>query len=370
MQKVLAIDDKQDNLIVIRALVKNLLPGTLVFMAQSGPEGLAVAQRELPDVILLDLIMPGMDGFEVCSKLKADAATQYIPIIVLTAIRTDSKSRIKALNTGADAFLTKPIDEAELIAQINAMLRIKRAEDKLHLEKQDLEQLVQERTKALWQELMERKRAEEQIKAALAEKVVLLQEIHHRVKNNLQVICSLLDLQSRSIQDQQTLAQFEEAQNRIKSMALVHERLYESKDFAHIQFDDYVRSLTVELVQTYHVSLAKLRVNIEVDAVTVPIDQAIPCGLVLNELLSNALKYAFPDPDQAGAITVALHPLGDGRVELIVRDTGVGLPAALDLATVASLGLDLVRDLVTKQLHGEITVDRTHGTTFRIMFPL
>jgi two-component sensor histidine kinase/AmiR/NasT family two-component response regulator len=370
MQKILAIDDKQDNLTVIRALVKNLLPDAVVFLAQSGQEGLAVAHRELPDVILLDLIMPEMDGFEVCSKLKADETTRHIPIIILTAVKTDSKSRIKALNKGADAFLTKPIDETELVAQINAMLRVKRAEDKLRLEKQDLEQLVQERTKALWQELTERKRAEKQLQAALAEKVVLLREIHHRVKNNMQVVSSLLGLQSLHIKDDQALKHFEEAQNRIRSMALVHEKLYGSNDFTHVNFGDYLRSLVVELVQAYRVSPAKIQVNLDVDELTITIDQAIPCGLVVNELLSNALKYAFPDPGQAGVITVSLHSRGDGLVELIVSDTGVGLPEAFDLSTVESIGLDLARDIVQRQLRGDIHVERTQGTTFRITFPV
>ncbi len=160
MQKIVAIDDKHDNLIAIRALVKNFLPDTVVFSAQSGQRGLDIVKTELPDVILLDLVMPGMDGYEVCTRLKAELSTQHIPIIMLTAIKTDSQSRVKALESGADAFLSKPIEEAELVAQINAMLRIKRAEDELRREKDVLEELVQERTKVLQNELNERKLVE------------------------------------------------------------------------------------------------------------------------------------------------------------------------------------------------------------------
>ena len=164
MPTVLAIDDKRDNLIVITALLKNVLPDITVLTAQSGGEGLRLAQQERPDVILLDIIMPGLDGYETCVKLKAAEATRQIPVIMLTAIATDSPSRAKALNLGADAFLAKPIDETELSAQIRAMLRIKHAEDTLRGEKDLLEHLVQERTEALQHELNERIRAEAELK--------------------------------------------------------------------------------------------------------------------------------------------------------------------------------------------------------------
>ena len=149
MKKILVIDDKQDNLISIKALLKNYLPNCEVITAISGVEGINLAGKEQPDTILLDIIMPQMDGYEVCRKLKADETTKYIPIIMLTAIKTDSKSRIKGLEDGADAFLSKPIDPPELTAQIKAMLRIKAAEDKLREEKENLEIKILQRTKKL-----------------------------------------------------------------------------------------------------------------------------------------------------------------------------------------------------------------------------
>ena len=131
MPKILAIDDKKNNLLSISALLENLIPGCDVITALSGEEGIKKAKQELPDTILLDIIMPGMDGFDVCQELKSNDIIKHIPVIILTAIRTDSKSRIKALELGADAFLTKPIDPAELTAQVRAMLRIKNSEDKI-----------------------------------------------------------------------------------------------------------------------------------------------------------------------------------------------------------------------------------------------
>jgi len=149
MAKILAIDDKQDNLIVISALMKNLLANCSVITAQSGASGMEKAKNEQPDTILLDVRMPEMDGYEVCRRLKSDAQTKHIPVIMLTAVEKSSSSRVKGLESGADTFMTKPIDETELIAQVKVALRIKKAEDRLRKEKELLEYLVEERTKEL-----------------------------------------------------------------------------------------------------------------------------------------------------------------------------------------------------------------------------
>ncbi len=164
MQKILVIDDDQDSLATIRELLNNSLSETIVFTAQSGQEGLGIVRKEDLDVILLDIVMPDMDGYEVCTTLKAEESTANIPVIMLTGLETDLDIRAKSLNSGADAFLSKPVKRSELIAQVNAMLRIKRAEDELRGERDVLELLVQEKTKALQHELDERKRAEEELK--------------------------------------------------------------------------------------------------------------------------------------------------------------------------------------------------------------
>jgi len=149
MPKILAIDDRLDNLISISALLRNMLPGCEVITVQTGQEGIEKSIKELPDVILLDIQMPKMDGYEVCTKLKVNSKTKHIPVIMITAVKTDSKSRVKGLEIGADTFISKPIDADELASQVKVMLRIKKAEDKLRLEKDVLEEMVQKRTEKL-----------------------------------------------------------------------------------------------------------------------------------------------------------------------------------------------------------------------------
>jgi len=149
MKKILAIDDQRDNLTTIEAVIKNHIQDCKVLTALSGKEGIKIARKEQPDTILLDIIMPQMDGYEVCKRLKEDELTKHIPVVMVTAIKTDAESRVKGLNFGADAFLSKPIDLVELSAQVNVMLRIKEAEDKLRSDKNLLDQKVKERTKEL-----------------------------------------------------------------------------------------------------------------------------------------------------------------------------------------------------------------------------
>ena len=214
-------------------------------------------------------------------------------------------------------------------------------------------------------DVTERKRAEEQIRASLAEKIVLLKEIHHRVKNNMQIISSLLELQSDSIADEASRKFISESQNRIRSMALVHEKLYHAESFASISFGDYIDSLTQYLFSTFVKDPDLILFTIDAGDFSLGIDEAIPCGLIVNELVSNSLKHAFPD-GRKGEISVRCRTEEDGRVALTVSDNGVGLPPDLDFRNTETLGLQLVTMLV-KQLRGDIELDGA-GTTFVIRF--
>jgi PAS domain S-box-containing protein len=211
-----------------------------------------------------------------------------------------------------------------------------------------------------------RKQALEQIKLSLHEKEVLLKEIHHRVKNNMQVITSLLSLQSKNIKDEQALSVFQESQNRVKSMALIHETLYQSKDLSRINFAEYLQKLVAHVSRSYRLRPEAVKVKINVDNVSLPIDMAVPCGLIINELASNALKYAFP-ADRSGEITIRFGQ-ADTQYILCVSDTGVGLPDGFDPDKGKSLGMKLVR-MLTEQLCGELQCRNGLGTTFEITFP-
>lgn len=217
----------------------------------------------------------------------------------------------------------------------------------------------------LARDITDRKKAEEQIRASLKEKEVLLKEIHHRVKNNLQIVSSLLYLQSRKTNDDQVLSVLRESQTRVRSMALIHEKLYQCEDLANINLNDYIRSLTGYLFNSYGVASHMVKLTISVDSAPLGLDRAIPCGLIINELVSNSLKYAFPN-GRRGEVVVDLTRNGDGKLILIVRDDGVGLPEGMDITDTPSLGLQLVNTLV-KQLDGTIEVDGTHGTAFSMV---
>jgi PAS domain S-box-containing protein len=217
-------------------------------------------------------------------------------------------------------------------------------------------------------DISERRQAEEQLRASLREKEILLREIHHRVKNNLQVVSSLLDLQSQVIDDPRVQRAFRNSQHRIRSMALVHEKLYQSPDLTRINIAEYVSSLLNYLHGVYGGWASGVSMDVQVDDVDLSLDTAIGCGLIINELVSNGLKHAFPDRDGDGdrEIHVGLREEA-GEITLVVGDNGVGLPRDLDWRQPTSLGLHLV-GMLTQQLQGNIELESGAGTRFRITF--
>jgi len=213
-------------------------------------------------------------------------------------------------------------------------------------------------------DITEQKKAAEQIKASLEEKEVMLKEIHHRVKNNLQVVSGLLGLQLDYVQDKQTVEGLNESRDRIMSMALIHEYLYQSEDLARIDFNEYIRNLTGYLSQSYEGRAITLNINVD-DDILLDVDTAVPCGLIISELFSNSIKHAFPEGKE-GEIKITIHSISD-EIELVLSDSGVGIPEDLDIRNTESLGLQLVVALVD-QLDGTIELDRSSGTAFKIKF--
>ncbi len=219
---------------------------------------------------------------------------------------------------------------------------------------------------AIYRDITERKLSEEKIKAALREREVMLREIHHRVKNNMQIISSLLRLQSRQIKNKRILDIFNVGQNRIRSMALIHESLYQSKDLSRINFADYIKRLTTHLFSMYRIGAERVQLKVDVGEVFLDINRAIPCGLIVNELVSNSLKHAFPN-GQEGKIVVKMNGNSRGKISLIVKDSGIGFPEDLDFKKTETLGMQLVTDLVA-QIDGKIKLMKEQGTEFRVVF--
>ncbi len=243
---------------------------------------------------------------------------------------------------------------------------------KLEQTKDRLEEMVKERTKELSvaneelkKEIAQRRHAQEQINESLKEKIVLLREIHHRVKNNLQIVSSLLNLQAGYITDNKILEVFKESQTRIRSMALIHEKLYQSRDLDKINFSDYIDSLIKDLYKSYRSRLSRININYETGQIFLEIDQAILCGLIINELISNSIKHAFKDTEE-GEIQVKILNEGDDY-QLIVEDNGIGFPKDFDIENTDSLGLQLVTSL-TSQMAGKLEINSDRGTVVKISF--
>jgi len=223
-----------------------------------------------------------------------------------------------------------------------------------------------EGTASIGEDITERKLVEERLSASLAEKELLVKEVYHRVKNNLQTVSSLLSLQSESIKDPATRELFIENQHRIRSMAMIHERLHRSRTLARIDFREYLQGLATSLFRTY-ATHGNIALRVDVQDVSLPVDASITCGLIVNELISNSLKHAFPD-GRAGEIVITMHGTPAGGYALTFTDNGVGLPEGFDIHGAKTLGMNLIASL-TEQLRGELEISTAEGTRYTITVP-
>ncbi|MBA4264287.1 MAG: histidine kinase [Comamonadaceae bacterium] len=217
-------------------------------------------------------------------------------------------------------------------------------------------------------DLSERKQSERRIQDALLQKDVLLKEVHHRVKNNLQVIHSLLDLQALKIEDEGMLGMLRDSQNRIRSMSMIHQTLYQSQDFVQVEFDQFLGGLLPRLMESYASTAGHVTIEVQAKDVKLPINEAIPCGLIVNELVSNALKHGFSG-GRRGSIQVAVRQTETKHIEMSVSNDGHPIPEGLDLERTGSLGLQLVQ-LLTQQLRGVLSTQRDQTTCFTLRFQL
>ena len=409
---ILIVDDNPTNLSVIVDYLED--SGLTVLVSQDGESSLKRAKYAQPGIILLDVLMPGIDGYETCRRLKSDPEIQDIPVIFMTAL-SSTDDKIKGFEVGAVDYVTKPIQPAEVMARIKLHLqlrymtqtlarqneilkieieqrktvqeRLRNINSKLEQEAQEriaaqqalkqlnleLEQRVERRTillaqsnQQLQQEIIERKQAETKLKNSLTEKEVLLKEIYHRVKNNLLVVSSLLEIQCSSLEDPDMIRILRNSQDRIHSMALVHEQLYRSENLKEIDLSVYIEAL-LEKISNSHGNLAQtIRFNTDTEAIHLNIETVNSCGLIINELVTNALEHAFVGREQ-GNIWLSLKRHDRGDIILTVKDDGVGVTSDFNFEEAESLGLRLVR-ILTKQLEGEIELDLEQGTCFKIIF--
>lgn len=279
---------------------------------------------------------PMARGMEIFGQRKDGTE---IPVEVsLTPVETPSGSFALAAIADITERKRSERDREDLLGQLRSL-------------NSDLEARVADRTRELT--------------ATLKEREVLLQEIHHRVKNNLQVISSLINLQRRQVVDPQSRDALEECQTRVQAIALIHEKLYQSKDYSRVPFSEYAKSLVRSVLAANRTSASHVGLDLEVDGLSLTVDRAIPCGLILNELVTNALKHAFPN-GRRGTIRVELGRVDETDLVLAVSDDGVGLPETIDSND--SLGMQLVRTLVA-QLDGRLDVLREPETSFRVTFP-
>lgn len=483
---ILLADDNAD----MRDYVTHLLsPQYRVEAVANGLAALAAARENVPDLVLSDVMMPGLDGFELLRQLRAEQQTREVPVILLSA-RAGEEARVEGLAAGADDYLVKPFSARELLARVETHLRMSQVhreaagrertlrvemqqakerleqilagikddfvmydqdwryvyvndqaaqtlgypkeqllgqriwdlfpdaignlfyqkmhqardegreiafehyyppfdkwfenraypiEDGLLLfttditERKQAEEALRESEAAARQEIVARQQVEEQLRLLVHEKEVLLREVHHRVKNNLQAISNLLYLQSAYIKEEPVRQILRESQNRIKSIALIHEKLYQSKDLARLNFDEYIRSLINQLIDSYVANTQTIELKVQVEDVGLDVDTVVTLGIIISELVSNSLKHAFPvDAGRAAGrvneIQIELRTDGDSRLLLIVGDNGVGLPENVNLTSSPSLGLHLV-GMLTGHMGGTVEIERNEGTTFRLKFP-
>jgi len=328
-----------------------------------------------PDVVLVDHSLPQFDGVTALEILKEK--TPDTPLIFVSG-KIGDEFAVDVLKKGAADYvfknnLSKLVPAIErALKERSELLERRKAEEKLKTAYKDMEVRIQNRTRELSQinqkllgEIAERKLVEEALNKSIKEKDVLLKEIHHRVKNNLQIVSSLLSLQSQYVNEPGSVELFKESQSRIISMALIHEKLYQTGDLTRINLSEYANELIGDLFRSYSVNTHLMKYQIESKNILLDINTAIPCGLIINELVTNSIKHAFPD-NRSGEIKIDIQ-CHDGNCILKIADNGVGFPDDLDINDVKTLGLQLVTSL-TKQLDGTIKLDREGGTCFTIKF--
>jgi two-component sensor histidine kinase/CheY-like chemotaxis protein len=318
-----------------------------VYYASNGQEGMELFTRYQPDLLISDISMPIINGLEMIKKIKQ--ANPGLYVIIMSAY-SFKEYFLEAISLGVNGYLIKPVEPEKLFAMVDELAGY----ILMH--------------KALEEKERKRQIAESNLKKSLEEKEILLKEVHHRVKNNMQIISSILKMQERLIDDPKLKSVLGESQNRIRSMALIHENLYRNENLANIQFKNYVQALVNTISRSYSNQQRVVSFSFDMEDVFLPIDIGIPCGLIINELISNAFKHAFPDR-ATGNIRISLAHEGNGAYCLSVADDGIGINNSFSPEKANSLGMRIVYKLV-EQIEAKLTYDFAEGTKYFIRFNL
>jgi two-component sensor histidine kinase len=342
--KVVMVDDSPADCRLCHELLGEVYGDDLEFFESHGAaQGLETCRTVAPDCVLLDYKLPDMTGLEFLAKLCPDdsVTTPKFAVVMLTGL-TSEKVAAQAMRAGAQDYLVKDPITAEGLG-----LAVRKATEKVSL----IRALQSER------DLLAR---------SLAEKEVLIQEVHHRVKNNLAVIASLLRLQASNMSDEHLVSALRESQHRVESMALIHEQLYSNGDLREVDLSRHAALLAGSLFHSYGVDAARISWRVAMEPLLLGVDQAIPSGLILNELVSNALKHAFPDGRRGSVVIEGGRT--EGKIHLAVQDDGIGTPPGVELVRPKSLGMQIIK-ILTRQLKGTFEVACGRPATFKISFP-
>jgi len=331
--KILLVDDIKANLLSISNLLE--CEESDIFTAGSGNEALSLMLDNDFAVVLLDVMMPEMNGFEVAEIMKSHERTRMIPIIFITAMDDDEDFLFKGYESGAIDFLFKPVNPVVLKSKVNVFCELHRQKESLN--------------------------------ASIAEKEFLIKEIHHRVKNNLIMINSFINLQRTPARSSEELELLSEVENRISSIALIHEKLYSGDNYRDVNIREYLTVISDNLLENIN-SNQQIELEVHIDDIRFPIDPAISLGFLLTEMMTNTIKYAFPD-ERDGKISISFDyhkPMS--QYQFVYRDNGIGITDDALERRGSSLGLMLIKG-ISEQLKGELRVNTKQGIKYDLIFP-